>query len=131
MYNNLLYTADVRQENDRYWANFVEIPEAFSEAESKEQLYEGLLEALDLHILSLIELGEQYPEPLKNAEKKIEGDFYMTIPMSLERIIHNKTPKYDRKNVTIPHYLNQLAKSRNIEVSKVLREALEKELLHN
>jgi len=130
MNNNLLYTADVHKENDRYWANFVEIPEAFSEAGSKEQLYNNLLESLDLHILSLIELGEDFPDPIKDAEKKIIGDFYMTIPMSLDRIIHKKTPKFDRKNVTIPHYLNKLAKSQNIEVSKVLREALEKELLH-
>ncbi|MCU7557443.1 type II toxin-antitoxin system HicB family antitoxin [Macrococcus capreoli] len=130
MHNYMLYTADVRKENNRYWANFVEIPEAFSEAETKEELYSGLVEALDVHILSLIDLGEAYPEPINDAAAKVEGDFYMTIPMSVDRIIHSKSPKYDRRNVTIPHYLNELAKSRNIEVSKVLREALEKELLH-
>lgn len=131
LHTNILYTADVHKENGRYWANFVEIPEAFSEADTKEALYENLIEALDVHILSLIDLGEDYPEPLNNAEDEVKGDFYMTIPMSLDRIIHSKSPKYDRRNVTIPHYLNKLAKERNIEVSKVLREALEKELLHN
>lgn len=82
--STVMYTADVHEENNRLWANFVEFPEAFTEADNEKDLYDNLINLLKTHVSGLHSLNKPIPVPLKNAEKKLTGDFYMKIPLNLE-----------------------------------------------
>lgn len=87
--STVMYTADVHNENDRLWANFVEFPEAFTEAANKEDLYDNLVNLLKIHVSGLHSLNEPIPVPLKNAEKKLTDDFHMKIPLNLKKLTEN------------------------------------------
>lgn len=56
-----------------------------------------------------------------------EESFVSLVGIDMNEFVKKSENKTVRKNVTLPSYLNEMAKSRNINVSKILKEALEKE----
>ncbi|QYG30077.1 type II toxin-antitoxin system HicB family antitoxin [Mammaliicoccus sciuri] len=127
--DKLIFTADVRKEGKVYWANFVEAREAFTQADSKEELYENLKDSIETHISGLSLTDQDFPSPIENAENYIEGDFAVLVPIDIGRLLHEQHPTYAKRSVTVPTYLNKLAKENKVNVSEVLRVALEKELI--
>lgn len=85
----IMYTADVHEENNRLWANFVKFPEAFTEADNEKDLYDNLINLLKTHVSGLHSLNEPIPIPLNNAEKKLTGNFHMKIPLNLKKLTEN------------------------------------------
>lgn len=126
----VIYTADVVRDNDSgaYVADIVEYKEAITHAETKEELLNNLQEALESIIIDSIAHGEPLRSPIDNAEEMVEG-MAMLIPIDIDKVMHEANPKYDRRNITLPAYLNDYAKKEKIDVSKLAREALERELI--
>ncbi|MBR4462602.1 MAG: type II toxin-antitoxin system HicB family antitoxin [Erysipelotrichaceae bacterium] len=58
-----------------------------------------------------------------------EGSFVNLISVDVEEYARHHFEKTIRKTLTIPYWLNKMAEDRNINFSKVLKEALIKELL--
>lgn len=57
----------------------------------------------------------------------LEDSFVSLVGIDLGEYAKKCSKKVIRKNVAIPSYLNEMAKNMNINVSKVLKDALEKE----
>ena len=62
---------------------------------------------------------------LKDTLKK---SFKSYVGLNFQKYLKDVNVKLIRKNVTIPSWLNEVAKRNNINFSKILQEALEKEL---
>ena len=77
-----------------------------------------------------------FPKPSSIEEITVEEDefsdmsktFVSLVGMDIADYVRKNETKIVRKNVSIPIYLNQLAKKRNLNFSKILQEALLAEL---
>lgn len=77
---------------------------------------------------NLLEDQTNYPEPSEIDPASLKPDeklFYITVDLTAFRREFSRTV---RKNVTIPEYLNDMAKSQRLNVSQVLTNALKTEL---
>jgi antitoxin HicB len=75
-----------------------------------------------------LEAEISFPEPTDIRDIKLTDDqiiAYVSVDMDAYRRKYSKTV---RKNVTIPEYLNKMAKEQQINVSQLLTEALHKTL---
>jgi len=106
---------------------FVRIPDLKGGVTQGNDVIDAVNMSEDL-IGNLLEDQTTYPKPsdidptsLKTGEKL----FYITVDLGAFRREFSRTI---RKNVTIPEYLNDMAKSQKINVSQVLTNALKNEL---
>ncbi|AMD94300.1 type II toxin-antitoxin system HicB family antitoxin [Leptotrichia sp. oral taxon 847] len=74
-----------------------------------------------LYIKEIFENEKEVEETVKNSFKSLVG-------LDFQKYLKDVNVKSIRKNVTIPSWLNEAAKRSNINFSKVLQEALEREL---
>ncbi|NLR10869.1 antitoxin HicB [Lactobacillus sp. ZJLC29-4] len=77
---------------------------------------------------NLLEDQSEYPQPSNPENIKLEAGeslVYISVDLAAFRIKYSKTV---RKNVTIPEYLNEMAKEQKINVSQLLTEALRTKL---
>ncbi len=80
--------------------------------------------------------GKELPKPTNFEDVKIEDDGYSDMALSFKTMIDIDMDDYIRrtssktikKTVTIPSYLNEMAKSSDINFSSVLTEGLKREL---
>ncbi len=88
-------------------------------------------EVLTLELSELIEKKEEFPIPiereiikknLKENQDLVYLDIWLPYELSLMKTI------YKKKTLSIPTWLDMLAVNKNINFSKVLQEALKKEL---
>lgn len=92
---------------------------------------EAAIQAVDA-IATMLD-GEKYPEPLDPGSwsiKENESIVYITVNMTqwyTEKARALKT-KTIRRTITIPEYLNDLAKENGLNVSRIASEAIEKQL---
>lgn len=83
----LTYTADIREEENGYWANFVEFRNAFTHADTIEELKINLIECLESQISGIVSLNEIVPLPVKKAEEYIEGDFSLDVTVNMDQFL--------------------------------------------
>ena len=86
-------------------------------------------DALGIYLYSLKEDKEPYPEPSNPADIKVEGrDFVSLVEYDevayLKRIDNHAV----KKTLTIPSWMDILAKEHNLNFSNVLQNAIRKEL---
>jgi predicted RNase H-like HicB family nuclease len=95
-----------------------------------EEALDAAREGLALHLEGMIEDNEPIPEPTSIEFLKFDQEFpeggrvivaFVDVILSVYR---NKKTEYTRVNVTIPSWLKELAESKNVNYSKVLREGL-------
>ncbi len=95
-----------------------------------EEALDAAREGLALHLEGIIEDNESIPEPTSIESLKFDHEFpeggrvivaYVDVILSVYR---NKKTEYTRVNVTIPSWLKEIAESKNVNYSKVLREGL-------
>lgn len=117
----------------------VVFPDLDNGATFGEDLKEALFMAQDYICSWLYEdfiKGNNLPEPTEIYKVKVEEDEFSILEESFVTLVGADLLEYAKKsegktvrrNVAIPSYLNELAKQKNINVSKVLKEALLKEL---
>ena len=76
---------------------------------------------IKLYIKELFDDEKEVEEALKNSFKSLVG-------LDFQKYLKEVNVKSIRKNVTIPSWLNEVAKRNNINFSKVIQEELEREL---
>jgi len=106
---------------------FVRVPDIDGGYTQGNDEIDAMRMAQDL-IGNLLEDADKYPKPsepstisLKDGEKLV----YVAVDMTAFRKKFSRTV---RKNITIPEYLNSLAKKKGVNVSAVATEALEAQL---
>ena len=115
--------------DDGITITFPDIPGCISEAQSDEEAMNNAAEALELWLAANELDGEPIPDPsqLLNIATN-HNERAVLIVADMIRARREISPKYIRKNLTIPEWLNKKAIEADINFSKVLQEALKEKL---
>lgn len=115
MKENYVYPAKVKFESGVYKITFPDFPEmTVVEESSKEEVIHSAQESLALEILDYESRGQELPEPAQNMEDVIYIHIWMPYFRNAAKEI------YVKKNVTIPQWLDILAKESNVNYSAAL-----------
>ena len=106
MEENYVYPAEVKEENGLYQLRFIDFPEiTLVEEKTMDELIRSAQESLALAILDYESMGQELPKPTSNKSDVV----YIHVWLPYFR---NATKEiYVKKNVTIPQWLDLLAKS--------------------
>lgn len=123
--DNYVFPAILDFADDGISVEFPDLPGCLPCAMTQEEALKNAREAMGLHLWSMEDDGEQIPEPTMLTELKLATnqsavlvDVWM--PAVRDRLNNNTV----NKNVTIPAWLDRLAKASGINYSAILQEAL-------
>ncbi|TGD18689.1 type II toxin-antitoxin system HicB family antitoxin [Levilactobacillus suantsaiihabitans] len=122
--DRVIYPAIFSQDGDYIFVRVPDLPGGFTQGNDA---LDAVTMAEDL-IGNLLEDQTAYPKPSNPKDialKDGESLVYISVDLAEFRLKYSRTV---RKNVTIPEYLNVMAKERKINVSQVLTEALRAKL---
>lgn len=123
----LTYPAIFHHENESYWVEFPDLIGCNSFGDTAEETLKAAQEALEGYALTLLEEGKKLPEPSDITNIQIdENSFTSFVQTDLSAYLNNS--KAVKKTLTIPEWLNNQAVANGINFSKVLQEALIKQL---
>ena len=124
---NFIYPCLIHCEEDGYWSEFVDFKGCFSEGDTLEEILANSKEALQSIILYNLE-KEKYlpaPTPIKEIEE-YEDTFKTYIDCKVLG-----TAKLVKKTLSIPEWVNNIGIDKGINFSKVLTEAIIREVKNN
>jgi predicted RNase H-like HicB family nuclease len=124
-----IYPAIFDYADDGISISFPDLSGCLSCADTDEEAVINAKEALALHLYSMEEDGDIIPEPTPISKIKIEKN-QIIVPIEVWMPYHRSQIKtvYVKKTLTIPNWLDSLAKLNNINFSQVLQEALKEKL---
>ena len=117
-------------EEGGFWITFPDIPECMSEGDNLEESYKMASDALGLAITSRMEENEEIPTPsqITSIDSSNIDEFTAIIEFDLEEYRKKHSSKAIKKTLTIPEWLNKEAMDRGLNFSKILQDALIKEI---
>ena len=129
MKDKYVYPAIFDYANDGISIEFPDLPGCLSCADTDEEALYMAEDVLGLWMLNMEEGKEEIPEPSKLNNIKIEPN-QKTVLISvwmptIRKAINNKSIK---KTLTIPQWLDVMAREKDLNFSFILQEALKKEL---
>ena len=109
---------------------FVTIPDfdANTEGETLEEAIFMARDAIGILGIEMEDEGEQLPKPFSRTCEKELGDQEALIDIDLEDYRKKHDNRTVKKNCTIPYYLNAQAEKAGISFSRLLQDALKREL---
>lgn len=124
--NRLFYPAIFHKaEEGGFWVSFPDLPECLTEGDNLEQAYEMAFDALGLCLADRKKANEPLPEAsLPNEIELEENSFLVVIEFDMLAYKKKNNSKAVKKTLSIPEWLDEEAKARNINFSQVLQEAL-------
>ena len=115
--------------DDGITITFPDLPGCISEADYDDEAMKNATEVLELWLASNELDGEPIPEPTHLLDVKAEhGERAVLVVADMARARREISPRYVRKNLTIPEWLNKRASEAGINFSQVLQEALKDRL---
>lgn len=126
MKDNYVYPAIFYDDADGIAIEFPDFPGCLPCAHSMEEAFKNAREALELHLYSMEEDGEAIPEPRRVADVKPVDDSGSIVmieawmPPFREKMLNKST----NKTVTIPRWLDILARREKVNYSHLLQESL-------
>ena len=129
MKDKYIYPAIFDYADDGISIEFPDLPGCFSCADTDEEALLMAEDVLGLYMENIEEEGEDIPEP-SNLKDILVEDNQKTVLISVwmpivRKAINNKSVK---KTLTIPQWLDMMAREQDLNFSYVLQEALKKEL---
>lgn len=112
----------------------VEVPnfgEVYSQGDTLEEAIKNITDCLELGIYGREKDNEELPLPIDpvNYQSNLEqGQFMMAIRAYMPRIRKAIANKASKKTLTIPEWLNEEVKKYDLNLSKLLQDAILKEL---
>ena len=123
MKENYTYPAELTREDSKVVIRFLDFPDVISiEEETQEDAIRSAQEVLALEILDYESQGKELPEPSSVKENTIFIHIWMPYFRNASKEI------YVKKNVTIPQWLDILAKENKINYSAALVKGIKAEL---
>ncbi len=109
---------------------FVTIPDfdANTEGETLEDAIFMARDAIGILGIEMEDEGEQLPEPFSRTYEKELGDQEALIDIDFEEYRKKHDNRTVKKNCTIPYYLNAQAEKAGINFSRLLQDAIKREL---
>lgn len=122
MKENYIYPAKFEKVDDVIEVFFLDFPHVKTYGENPEEAITAAQETLALQIIDC----ERRNKPLPNPTEGVLGAVYVHVWLPY---FQSKTKEiYVRKSVTIPQWLDQLAKGKDINFSGVLAKGIKREL---
>lgn len=118
----VFYPAVVHEEDGAYWVEFPDAPGCHTFADTLEEAMESAKEALEGHIMGMLENGMQLP--IASGIKTVETDSDSFVTLVGADLIDYEKCKAVKKTLTIPDWLNDMAVKQHINFSQVLQQAL-------
>ena len=104
---------------------FPDLPGCTGQCKATADIMSYAQETLIFHLSGMIEDNEEIPTPSKienlHAEK---NEAVMPVRIYMPQFYEYISNKAENRTVTIPHWLNTIAKEENINFSQILQEAL-------
>ena len=129
MKENYIYPVVIRDEGDGLLITFPDFPNQVTEADTEESAIIAAQEVLALCISDNEEMGNDNPIPteqdkinLENGEKLIYVHVWMPYFRRVEKVV------YVKKTLTIPKWIDEMAKAKNVNFSAILVKGLKAEL---
>ena len=127
IYPAIFHTA----EEGGYWVEFPDLPMANTQGEDLEDALYMAKDCLGVYLSCLEEENEEIPKPtipFTNTSELNKGDFIQLIEVYIAPYRDEYKNKMERRNVTIPRWLNDIVKEKKINCSAVLTTALKEKL---
>lgn len=124
-----IYPAIFEAEEKGYNISFPDLPGAFTCGDSLEESLYMAKDCLGLYLYSLEERNQNIPCPSSPNKIKTQGDsFVQLIEVYMPPVRDEEENKHIRKNVTIPKWVNDLAKKHKLNCSSLLEIAIKQRL---
>ena len=129
MNKNIFYPAVFHNEDTGYSVSFPDLPGCFTEGDTIDETYEKAFEAIGLYCEN--EDGNfNFPCPSSIESIKLQkNEFVVLIQFNVFEYLRKTNKKSVKKTLTIPSWLEYIAREKGVNFSNVLQNAL-KEYLH-
>lgn len=113
-----------------YTVEFPDLPGCITQGSTLEEALEMAEDAAAGWILSTIEDGEEIPSPSKCNDISLyeNASFTNAILLDMEEYAKKYGEKAVKKTLSIPRWINTMAEKKDVNFSRVLQDALKKEL---
>ena len=122
MKNNYSYPARIKREENEIILEFIDFPEVVVASEDEEEVIEDAQEALALTIIDYLAIGKELPKASIMEQDAIYVHVWLPYYKNMTKEV------YVKKTVTIPKWLDMLAKERNVNFSACLVRGIKEEL---
>ena len=129
MKENYIYGVVLQKEDEGYLVTFPDFPGQMTQADTEEEAIIAAQEILALCISSNEDLGVKNPEPKQQEEIELEAGcklVYVHLWMPYFRQVQKVV--YVKKTLTIPKWLDEMAKAKDVNFSATLVKGLKQEL---
>lgn len=124
-----IYPAIFEEEDGGYNVSFPDLRGALTYGDDLEEALFMAKECLGLFLYSLEEREVEIPKPSKPKDIEVSSlEFVQLIEVFMVPIRDSEDNRCVRRNVTLPKWLNELAKKNKINVSAVLESSLKMKL---
>ncbi|MCG5026842.1 type II toxin-antitoxin system HicB family antitoxin [Anoxybacillus flavithermus] len=124
-----IYPAIFDYSSDGISVEFPDLPGCFTCGDTEEEAFKMAKEAMALHLYGLEQENEEIPHPSKVSEIQTENNQVIVfIEVWMPPFRHEMENKAVKKTLTIPKWLDDLAREHNVNYSQILQEALKKHL---
>jgi antitoxin HicB len=124
MEQNYVYPIKVEKEDGFYDISFVDFPDLVTCVDDEKDI---ITEAQDLLALTIIDYLDRNIE-LPQSSKNLKDSIYIQVWLPYYRSKNKVKEVYVKKTLTIPKWLDMLAKERNVNFSAILVKGLKEEL---
>ena len=124
MEQNYVYPIKVEKEDGFYDISFVDFPDLVTCVDDEKDI---ITEAQDLLALTIIDYLDRNIE-LPQSSKNLKDSIYIQVWLPYYRSKNKVKEDYVKKTLTIPKWLDMLAKERNVNFSAILVKGLKEEL---
>ncbi|MDF7636891.1 type II toxin-antitoxin system HicB family antitoxin [Leuconostocaceae bacterium ESL0958] len=131
MTDTVIYPIIITPTESKDCRYFVEIPDVdgFTEANTIEESLEMARGYIGEMAIDYQDIGETLPPSNKTLPIVTDPNALVTlIDVNIDDYIRKHDNRLVKKTLTIPNYLNELAKERHVNFSRVLVDALQKQL---
>ncbi|APC46477.1 MULTISPECIES: type II toxin-antitoxin system HicB family antitoxin [Aeribacillus] len=124
-----IYPAIFSYADDGISVEFPDLPGCFTCGDTDEEAFKMAKEAMALHLYGLEQENENIPSPSKVSEIQTENNQVIVfVEVWMPPFRHEMENKAVKKTLTIPKWLDDLAKEHNVNYSQILQDALKKHL---
>lgn len=129
MKENYIYPVVLKRKENYYLVTFPDFPEQITEAKTEEAAIVAAQEVLAMCICESEDYGREIPEPKAKDEIQLDENsklIYVHLWMPYFRQIQKVV--YVKKTLTIPKWIDDMAKAKNMNFSAILVKGLKAEL---
>ena len=129
MKDNYIYPVILQKEENCYLVTFPNFPEQMTQADTEEKAIVAAQEVLSLCIADNEDSKQKNPEPKKQEEIELEeGCKLVYVHVWMPYFRHIQKAVYVKKTLTIPKWLDEMAKKQDVNFSAILVKGLKQEL---